>query len=400
MQYIPQLGQFDCGFACLKMMLAHLYKDSNYLYLPFKEQNKPFSYQQLIDIALKHHLELTGFKVEDETEIRNNKVFPLMVSLSKDHDVKHAVLITSIRGNRLQISDPDQGTYSMSLKKFYLLWDKTGLLVKNYANTPCPFIHEETVKPKDHIVPFICQFLTGAFGVLSVYFFDKDIPLFIPLLLLLGMVVFEILLRFVLFKGMRKVDGEILDKINLKPKEYNIFHQRFENFKQVVMTTPLNFIYVFMVCAFLIFIILLNDPRNIFLIIVPLMLAFLDSFYLKPYLKKNEEVVARSEKSLMKSDNVEQFKQGEYELHEKTYQYGKLILIKKYTFIALMLIATCALMIANQQFSIPYIVFYLCIEFALYTNLNTLFSFSIQKRKYLQTKVALNNIIHQNDEII
>lgn len=249
-------------------------------------------------------------------------------------------------------------------------------------------------------MPFTCQVMTGISGVLSVYFFDKDISLFIPLLLLVAFGFFEILLRNSLFKIMHRMDNDILEILSIKPKEYNLFHQRFEKFKQMVMATPLNFLYVFLICAFLIFIILINDPRNILLIIAPLLIAFLDAFYLKSFLRKKEEDIARDEKALLKSKDIDNFRQSELTLHEKTYQYGKMVLLKKYSFILIMLISTCSLMIANQQFSIPFIVFYLSVEFALYSNLSTLFSFSEERRKYLQAKVAISNVLHQNDEII
>lgn len=400
MFYIPQIGEYDCGYACIKMLLAVIHKDNNYLYLPFHEKNQPFSYQQLREIALKYNVELVGFKVEDAEEIKKNKVFPLIVSLNQETENKHAVMITGIKWNRIQISDPGKGTYSLSFKKFFNLWDKTGLLINNYADTPCPFVYQSNIKKKDYIMPFLCQLMTGISGVLSVYFFNKDISLFIPLLLLVAFGFFEILLRSSLFKLMHRMDSDVLEIIDIKPKEYNLFHQRFEKFKQMVMSTPLNFLYVFLICAFLIFIILINDPRNILLIIAPLLIALLDAFYLKSFLKKKEEEISRDEKTLIKSKDIDDFRQNELALHDKTYQYGKMALLKKYSFVLIMLIATCGLMIANQQFSIPFIVFYLSVEFALYSNLNILFSFSEKRRKYLQTKVAISNVIHQNDEII
>ncbi|HOZ02226.1 MAG TPA: cysteine peptidase family C39 domain-containing protein [Bacilli bacterium] len=400
MYYIPQIGEFDCGFACLKMLMAHIHKDKNYLYLPFHEKNQTFSYQQLTTIALKYNIELVGFRVEDEEEIKKNKVFPLIVSLNQENDNKHAVIISSLKWNRVQISDPAKGTYSLSFKKFFSLWDKTGLLIKNYADTPCPFIYQNNIKMMDYIIPFFCQVMTGISGVLSVYFFDKNIPFFIPLLLLIAFGFFEVLLRRSLFKLMNRIDNDILQRANIKGKDYHSFHQRFEKFKQMVMSTPLNFLYVFLICAFLVFIILINDPKNILLIIAPLLITIFDAFCLKPFLKNKEEDIARVEKALLKSKDIEDFRQREFTLHDKTYQYGKIVLLKKYTFILIMLIATCSLLIANQQFSIPFIVFYLSVEFALYSNLSKLFSFSEERSKYLEAKIAICNVLHQNDEII
>jgi len=400
MYFIPQIGSSDCGFACLKMMLATIHKDSNYLYLPFHERKEPYSYQQLTALALQYNVEIIGFKVEDEDEIKKNEVFPILVSLDNEAGGKHAVLITKMKCGRVFIADPEKGTYSLSFKQFFRLWGRTGLLIRNYAITPCPILHQETLEKKDYILPFAAQIMTGIFGVLSVYFFDKTTPLIIPLTFLIAFVLCEICLRGSLFKLMRKTDLKILDQSDVKIRNYRLFHERFESFKRLMMSMPLNFVYYFMICAFLTFIIILNDPRNMFLIIAPLILAFFDAFYLHDICKKKERELEIEERALFKATDIEAFRQRENELHEKTYQYGKRVLIKKYFFIFVMLIATCGIMIVNEQFSIPFIIFYLSVEFALYTNLNNLFSFPDQRIKYLQAKVSLSNILHQNDEII
>ncbi|HNX15750.1 MAG TPA: cysteine peptidase family C39 domain-containing protein [Bacilli bacterium] len=400
MYYIPQIGQYDCGFACLKMMLAHVHHDKNYLYLPFRERNQPFSYQQLSNIASQHHLELIGFKVESENEILNNREFPLLVSLNYEGNNKHAALVSEIKGKTAKIIDPEKGIYHMRLNKFFTLWDKSGLLIKSFERTPCSFIYQNQLKRKDYVLPFICQIMTAVCGILAVYFITSNVPPFIPIILLVAFIFFEILLRSNLFQTMRKVDDEVVESAVVKSKEYSAFHQRLEKYKLTAIATPLKFLYAFLVSAFLIFVVIINDPRNIFLIFAPAILAFADAFYVLPNLKKREESILINERVLVLSKDIESFRQREKTIHEKAYRFGRLTLIKKYSFIFLMLLATCGVMIINQFFSIPYVVFYLCIEFALYTELKSLFSFPEEKKEYLRAQVSLVNIVHQNDEII
>ena len=51
MFYISQLNQSDCGFASLKMLLANVLKNEDYLYLKQDEEHGPYNYFELIQIA-------------------------------------------------------------------------------------------------------------------------------------------------------------------------------------------------------------------------------------------------------------------------------------------------------------------------------------------------------------
>ncbi|MFA7032291.1 MAG: cysteine peptidase family C39 domain-containing protein, partial [Bacilli bacterium] len=125
MYFIPQISQNDCGIACLKMLLADINQDSNYLYLPYRENNRPLSYQKIIHMAERYQLTLKGFAVEEEEEIINNHNYPLIVTIRSHQNIGHAVIVKGISHHNVQIIDPNQGRYSLSLKHFFSLWDKT-----------------------------------------------------------------------------------------------------------------------------------------------------------------------------------------------------------------------------------------------------------------------------------
>ena len=91
MFYLPQLGKSDCGVACLKMILADLNKDRQYLFLPCDENHGMYSFKDLQDIAKCHGLTLAGFKVTDKEEIRKCNL-PAIIRMTTKENCHHAVV--------------------------------------------------------------------------------------------------------------------------------------------------------------------------------------------------------------------------------------------------------------------------------------------------------------------
>ena len=400
MYFIPQISQNDCGVACLKMLLADINHDSNYLYLPYQENSRPLSYQKIIQMAEKYQLFLKGFVVAEKEEIINNQNYPLIVTIKSHQNVGHAVIVKGIRHHYVQIVDPDQGTYSLSLKRFFVLWDKTGLLIEKYENMVCPYIHQEKKQTHDLLIASLCQIMSTLSLILGIFFIDGTCSIYISISLIIAFIFFELMLRYVLFKAMNNIDKNFIDDLHLRNKDFKEFHLRFENYKKAVLLTPLNFLFIFLICGFLIFIMVLNDIHNILMIIAPICLTLVEIFYFRPFAKSKEEEISLEEKELYQTKNIDDYKEKEFSIHEKTYRLTKITLLKKYFVIATMIIVTGGIMLLNGIFSIPYIVFYLCLETALYNNFHTLFTYDEKKREYLIAKVRLNNIIHQDDEII
>ena len=82
MHFISQIGEHDCGYTCLAMMLANYHHDKNYLFL--KHEDKEYSFKELIDEAAKYNMELKGVKITDPFELTNNDTFPIIVVIKLD----------------------------------------------------------------------------------------------------------------------------------------------------------------------------------------------------------------------------------------------------------------------------------------------------------------------------
>ena len=124
MYYIPQVTKSDCGFACLKMLLATVHKDERYLYLKEDENHGPYSYQELLKYAQHYDVTLVGAKYDDKGDLRNINKFPLILTVQGENQTLHAVFVTKKRGKKLKVFDPAKGVY----------WEKIEKLIKIFFN--------------------------------------------------------------------------------------------------------------------------------------------------------------------------------------------------------------------------------------------------------------------------
>ena len=86
--YIPQISHSDCGFACLKMLIAHLYENQNALFIPQDETKGAYSLKALADLALNYGITLTGIEVDEKDEIKNAR-FPFIALLQESEEIFH-----------------------------------------------------------------------------------------------------------------------------------------------------------------------------------------------------------------------------------------------------------------------------------------------------------------------
>ena len=118
MFYIPQVQKDDCGFACLKMVLANINKDKNYLFMQQKEEHGAYSYSDLMKLAKKEGVNLEALKITEKSELNNCTSFPFIASVALKNGAKHAVVVTKVRWKRVYLLDPSRGKYSLPINKF------------------------------------------------------------------------------------------------------------------------------------------------------------------------------------------------------------------------------------------------------------------------------------------
>lgn len=398
MKFVAQLFENDCGIACLKMMLIEVNKDKNYRYLPFKEKKGNYSFQEIRNLAHEHGLNLVGFQVRDKEEIFHNDTFPIMVSLELMEGNKHAVIIEKIKKKRLLILDPASGKRWMKKKEFLSLFDGNGMLIEKSSYTKCPYSFPYT-NPYKVIIPSLLQMISACSLILGIRYIEQDALVILPIIFFSLAAIGEIITKSILFSQMKRLDTLILQKTYVDKTQRLDFLKRYEGFKQSEVVHPVKFFTSFIIAFVFCFVLLLNGVNNIFLILLTLLIVLIDAFLISPLLDKNKSKLELIQRRALLESNNQRFIHQSFNLVKKTYSYGKLLLLRKYAYMLIILFSIILMMINSHIVSVPYVVCYFAMTYALLENLIPIFSYSQINYHHEINKCKFFNIIHQNDEI-
>ena len=397
MFFVPQILKDDCGMAALKMLLADVHHDKNYLFIPQDEEHGPYSYDDLIDIARTYSVELEGFSVPAMIELEKSDDFPFIATI-KTLGGPHAVYVYKRKGRRIYLLDPLDGKVEMSVSKFIELWDGTLLKVKQYVKTRCPYQEAKPISSGQWFVLNLLQILAAAAAIAGVFFISENVYIFLPIALFSLAVILEIAMKSYSFSIMRTVDDFFYDAVIPKEGEYTKTLRRFERYKHGLLTSFSNFIVTFLITLAFIVIILNNDIKNFLLIAGPLLAASLEGLFYRPYLRRGFRNVGYLEEQLDSSVDPIDYRDKVTTLHKEAYKYGRVEMFKRYIGLALYIGIAVVLMAINGMVSFPYVIFYLCIQIMVYQCFKTLLDYPAKCEEMLKEKVEINNCLHQNDE--
>lgn len=124
-----QESSSDCGFCALKVLLANLNNDSNYLSLENKKQGS-YSMLDIKKLALEYKLELEGYKVEDSS-LLSTLTFPFICQIKRGKE-NHFVIVEKIKKGIFYVFDPSIGSLEINESIFLELFNQNVLTIKNH----------------------------------------------------------------------------------------------------------------------------------------------------------------------------------------------------------------------------------------------------------------------------
>ena len=389
MYIIKQTNNKDCGFTCLKMILASLNKDKNYLFIPNYQLDKAYSYNDLIKVANDYRLTLCGYKVTDKKEIINNNRYPLIATLLIEEE-KHAVIVTKANNKYVYLIDPSIGKVKMSLEQFVTLWDSNVLLIEKHEKHPCPHKPLEVISTKRKIMMSFLQLLSGISFILASYFISEGTYFFVPIILVSVYALLEIGLRYSMMKTLKQIDDNLLSSQIQIVRSNRSFYTSFLDVKKYSMLFPMNLIYHLLLAGFIIVLLLINNLYNMFLFIPVIGLALFKVVIINPSLDKKTARINQLENEVdYAKKDLAKFKIKEAQ--DVSYKYY--LISSLYSIVSLLIvILSCVLVMTLQGVvSLTFILCYSCLTYFLTKSLTSLFNYEEDKQTYYSALASLSS---------
>ena len=392
--FIPQIDQTDCGFACLKMLIAHLYEDEKALYIKQDENHGPYTMLQIKEKGEVYGISLQGIEVQDKSEIKQMR-FPFIAVLKKKNDVFHYVLVTKVKWGNVYYLDPAEGESSTSMKNFFTLWVGNALIVEDFQRKVIEFQGDLTKSAKKTIFPILFRVLSAVFLGIGIYFIDEKTKIYVPLLFLVLSLVSEIILRIALVRQMKRMDEDFVLGLDADRKKLYQLYERYEDYKKKSLSSMMNFIFTFMVILFISIITLINNIYNAFVVLIPLLIGIIDVKFVDEEIKAKDEVICIEEREMIAMRNIDNFKKHIEKIHIRGYKVAKLLMVKKYIYAGLIAVVALLTTVFNETFSLPYVIFYFAIGYMLLEQYIAFMKYPETEKELLKSKVKLNNLIER-----
>lgn len=396
MYFISQVGQHDCAFACLKMLLANYHRDKNYLFLQCED--RAYNFKELREIAASYYMDVSGISIENFKEFERSKKYPFIATIEKKRGIKHSVLVLKMSRKYVKIYDPETGKRKITKELFYALWDKKALVVnidnKDYERIKCDVQINDFIDKKDKITIPIWQVISSISLIIGMYFVNVDSYFFVPVIFFSLFLIFEILFRKNLLSAMRRMDDNVFNyKINVKNKDYYDFYKVMEKYRYVSLSIIPNLLYTILISVFVTMVLVMNSSLNVIYVILALGLALVHVYIYLPYHKNKQTSIAEQECQINDAQNQFQFRSLVTAAHSNAYQLGIFKNALTYVEVAVLLMSIITTMSATHVINIIYIIFYLCISVYLKDNFIRLLQYSEQSEEYNNQLVKLLHYI-------
>lgn len=393
MKFIHQINNQDCGFTCLKMLLAHYHHDKRYLFL--QEKNIcSLSYFALIELGKKYGLVLGGYSFQRKEDILKLQKQWILVSI-KQQKTTHAVLIY-IKQKTILMLDPSFGSIKISHNDFFSLWNQCALVVEQTLtfNFSPPTFHPvlkrytfflSTIK----IISFSCL-------IVGLGFINYQVSLLIPILLLASFLAFEIIYKSSCLLLLSKFDTDLIRRCHTLPFYSLEEYKTYETFKSKYVSLPIDFLFRLASVLFISTLIVINSIYNLIFLGLIIPIVLFDFLCMQKRLVKAKYKIGLLEQSLV--DEKERAISIFQALHHLTYRLVARDNIKRSLYFSIVFIGIICSMIAQQIVSLSFLLFYSALSFYLIDNGLKLLNLSqeineyyLLKNKYLYLLVATDN---------
>lgn len=382
--FVRQLGTKDCAFACLKMLLANVYKSRKFLYYPQDDTETSYSLGEIIKKADEEGVVLGAYRYNNRDLIFEEFNYPVLITLRQDKKL-HMVMVKKVKKDKLKIFDPAIGIYWIKKDDLYEIWNGEIVQVLKVRKSDFKPQLRNPIPLRFRIPIFTFQILSSLFLMSGLFFVNKDFNFYIPLFLLVGFAICEFVYKRLLIVGMKFFDKTILEHaFNGNNNNFKEKYLKMNYFKTLILGRPIQIINSIIIIVFGIFILSINGYLNI--INITLIAAFtvlLDFLEIKIF-DARQRNIEYSENCIFENSSYvgQNFIEGISKVQKQAYEIVGFKNFKKY-FIVFLTASVCLIYCAfTNEISLNFLLFHAVFYYYIADNVSKLTELYLKTPEY------------------
>lgn len=354
--YIKQIKKNDCGYTSIKMYLASLSKNKDFLFMQ-DSKIENLSILELIELLNKYNVEAKAYKNVSEKNIK--KIREEFLLINKNENSYHCAMVKKVIFNNLLIYDPEKRIYWIKMKdiineeSIIIFRIKKKAKINNYSNELNKLFSYKIY----NIFIVITTFLALFSLIFGLYLMNNN--MIVQTLILLTLYVLLTLLSQFLTNKLNKIKINKINKYLLKTYDKIAKNLIESNLNYVLKSTNLisTFLINIVSFIFLITLIILNNYKNLLFIFLMIVYFIISRQILNKKIIKTKETLNKLENNLKNCDHIK-YDIINVQISSESNKLFKLLSINKYLDIFYSLIISLSICYFSETLNFISLVFY------------------------------------------
>lgn len=386
--FIKQLGDKDCGFTCVKMLLAIMYKKTDFLYYPEPSISNSASLREIMMFAKKEGITLGGYRLLDKTKIQSISKYPVLIPITRDEKI-HMVLVKKIYKKSCVIYDPAIGVYRIKLDKLNSFWNGEYLQILNCLGSNFSLKKMRIIPRIMTLTTMVFEILSFASLIIALYFLDGSVSFYFSLGLFASYIICEFIYRKMLIQSMKYFDNHtMIDQFALNRQDFKNRYANMTQFKVLSISNPIQLLSLILMTSFGIVVLGINSPFNLLSIAIILIFLFIFKIFEKYTYDHKRNLVDVLEKDLSSVSRLENnvFLDKIKALNNETYSYVSFCNFKRYLMFFLIIALSLLYVTLSKVNSLNFMLFHFFFYLYLSENFEKIMNFGKNFEEYKHYK--------------
>lgn len=302
--FIFQGNDHDCGFAALKMLLANISQDKSYLYIPKLNKKESYTLEDIEKIAKSYGVILASYKCDEDYYSKLSKNSLTLI------DSNHVVYISEVSKTKIIIFDPSLGKVTLKKKDFLARWKQVVLEVESSENIKkIDKIRREILPLKTRIISSLISLVSTVVLIVVLYLLNNEKNAIFSLIFVVMFAVFVMIENFINYRQIYLFDKTFINPYFKQKRNQNkLSYMEFINFKRTFFTGNRYLLSSVLIAFLVTFLLCLNDFRNVFVLIVLILLKVLEIIVFgKGENKAKRQIADYEDKTFKLTDQCEDY---------------------------------------------------------------------------------------------